>query len=74
MSWTDNDVGWQGPLSFPAFAGAEPNTTLTCLTGAGWETGGTELARCYFQTGRALREISFDGVGWSIVGVIPVDF
>ena len=77
MSWTDNDVGWQGPVSYPAFAGAEPDTALACLTGLTFPhfplQSGTELARCYFQTGRALREISFDGDSWDIVGVIHVD-
>lgn len=78
MSWTLNGGGWRGPLTFPAFAGAEKDTALACLTGLTFTTQplppGTELARCFFQTGRALREVSFDGERWKIVGVVPIDF
>ncbi|KAF2683273.1 hypothetical protein K458DRAFT_418910 [Lentithecium fluviatile CBS 122367] len=78
MSWRDDDSGWKGPITYPAFAGAEHNTALACLTGLTFPNAplqtGTELARCYFQTGRALREVSFDGDSWNIVGVVPIDF
>lgn len=78
MSWTDSDDGWKGPITHPAFAGADNNTALTCLTGltfAGMPLqAGTELSRCYFQTGLALREVSFDGEAWGIVGVVPIDY
>ncbi|KAH7356143.1 hypothetical protein BKA66DRAFT_253061 [Pyrenochaeta sp. MPI-SDFR-AT-0127] len=77
MSWTDSDDGWQGPATFPAFAGADNNTALTCLTGLTFPDfplqTGTELSRCYFQTGLALREVSFDGKMWNVVGVVPID-
>ncbi|KAJ4300890.1 hypothetical protein N0V90_002978 [Kalmusia sp. IMI 367209] len=78
MSWTDNNKGWKGPVSYPAFAGADDHTALACLTGLTFKTYplqvGTELARCYFQTGLALREVSFDGDNWNIVGIVPIDF
>lgn len=77
MSWSENNEGWQGPITHPAFAGAVNNTALACLTGITYPgfplAAGTELARCYFQTGLALREVTFDGDSWNIVGVVPVD-
>lgn len=77
MSWTDDNQGWKGPITFPAFAGAEKNTALTCLTGLTFPgyslEEGTELARCYFQTGFAVREVGFDGNSWNIFGVVPID-
>lgn len=78
MSWTDDDDGWKGPLTYPAFAGAEKQTALTCLTGLTFPghplASGSELARCYFQTGLAWREVSFDGERWNVVGVVPFTF
>lgn len=77
ISWTDDDSGWRGPVTSPAFAGIEPGSALACFNGLTFEgfplRAGTELARCYFQTGRALREVRFDGKEWEVVGVIPVD-
>lgn len=78
MSWTDSDNGWKGPVTHPAFAGADKDTALTCLTGLTFPDfplqAGTELSRCYFQTGLALREVSFDGESWDVVGVVPIDY
>ena len=78
MSWTDgDDDGWKGPVTYPAFVGAERQTALTCLTGLTFPAhplqGGTELARCYFQVGSALREVSFDGERWSVLGSVAVE-
>ena len=77
MTWTDVNDGWHAPLTYAALAGANKNTALACLTGLTFPNNplqsGTELARCYFQTGRALREASFDGDNWNIVGVVPID-
>jgi hypothetical protein len=75
MSWSEDDQGWRGPMSFPAFAGADNNTALTCLTGLTFPgfplAAGTELSRCYFQTGATVREVSFDGTNWDVVGNVP---
>lgn len=78
MSWSDSDEGWKGPITHPAFAGADNNTALACLTGLSYPgfplAPGTELSRCYFQTGPAIREVSFDGNSWDIVGNVPIEF
>ncbi|KAF1950692.1 hypothetical protein CC80DRAFT_554053 [Byssothecium circinans] len=77
MSYSDSGDGWKRPITYPAFAAAENGTALACLTGMTFLEAplqsGTELARCYFQTGRALREVSFDGDSWNVVGVVPID-
>lgn len=79
MSWTDGGDGsqWKGPITQPAFAGADKDAALSCMTGPTFKNfplgTGHELCRCYFQTGLGLREISFDGAEWRIVGVIPID-
>lgn len=74
-SWTDNNQGWKGPATHPAFANADNNTALTCLTGPTFPgfplPTGTELARCYFQAGAAVREVSFNGTSWDVVGNVP---
>ena len=78
MSWTDNDGGWKGPITHPAFSGADRNTALTCLTGLTFPgfplSPGSEISRCYFQAGAALREVSFDGTSWDVVGNVPIEF
>lgn len=78
MSWSDNDAGWKGPIAHPAFAGADENTALACLTGLTFPDfpmmAGSELARCYFQAGALLREVSFDGTSWDVVGNVPIEF
>ncbi|KAF2014731.1 hypothetical protein BU24DRAFT_423639 [Aaosphaeria arxii CBS 175.79] len=80
MSWTDNEGEWTGPRSFQAFASADNNTAMACLTGLTFPKShshlpaGTELSRCYFQSGAAVREVSFDGAGWDVVGNVPVEF
>ncbi|KAF2112837.1 hypothetical protein BDV96DRAFT_144974 [Lophiotrema nucula] len=77
MSWADDYTGWKGPISHAAFAGAEDGTALTCVTGLTFSgfllPEGSELARCYFQTGAAVREVSFDGTSWDVVGVVPIE-
>lgn len=75
MSWTNSDQGWSGPITHPAFVGADNNTALTCLTGLTFPgfplPAGTELSRCYFQAGAAVREVSFDGTSWDVVSNVP---
>ena len=77
MSWANDYTGWKGPISHAAFAGAENGTALTCLTGLTFLgfplPDGSELARCYFQTGAAVREVSFDGTSWDVVGIVPIE-
>ncbi|KAH7132323.1 hypothetical protein B0J11DRAFT_222954 [Dendryphion nanum] len=74
VSWTENDKGWRGPITHEALRGANNNTALTCLTGIIPIAAGTELARCYFQAGSSVRQVSFDGSSWSVVGTVPVNF
>jgi hypothetical protein len=78
MSWSDTDAGWEGPIAHPAFAGANNKTALACLTGLTFPDfplpAGPELSRCYFQAGGLLREVSFDGTSWDVIGDVPIDF
>jgi hypothetical protein len=75
MSWTDTDEGWKGPVTPAAFAGANNNTALACLTGLTYPgfplPEGNELSRCWFQAGLAVREVWFDGDEWKAVGNVP---
>ncbi|KAF2650228.1 hypothetical protein K491DRAFT_697435 [Lophiostoma macrostomum CBS 122681] len=75
MSWSDNENGWRAPVTDQAFNGAEKNTAIACLTGLTFSgfplAQGTELSRCYFQAGAAVREVSFDGNAWRVVGNVP---
>jgi hypothetical protein len=75
ISWSDNDNGWRAPVTYQAFNGAANNTAIACLTGLTFPgfplAEGTELSRCYFQAGAAVREVSFDGTEWSVVGNVP---
>ncbi|KAF2707151.1 hypothetical protein K504DRAFT_504329 [Pleomassaria siparia CBS 279.74] len=59
----DGRPGWEGPIAHPAFACADNNTGLTCLTGLTFAefplSSGPELPRCYFQAGGGqLREVT----------------
>jgi hypothetical protein len=36
MSWQDDESGWKGPSTFPAFRGADSGTSITCLTPSAW--------------------------------------
>lgn len=82
ISWSDNDYGWRGPTFHDAFAGAENNTAIACITGPTFGNNpmvtGDMLARCYFQAGRAVREVRFNSAGgsngfgaWEVVGNVP---
>lgn len=76
MSWSDTDEGWKGPTTPSAFAGANNNTALSCLTGPTFPgfplLQGNALARCWFQAGLAVREVQFDEGGeWRVVGNVP---
>lgn len=78
MSWTEGEgSSWKGPVTHAAFAGADKDAALSCLTGLTFKNfplqSGQELSRCYFQTGLGLREVAFDGDDWRIVGVVPID-
>jgi hypothetical protein len=76
VSWQDDGSGWKGPSTYPALKGADNGTSITCLTqSAGLPlvlTGGYDMSRCYFQVGRALREIYYNGSDWSIIGNVPM--
>ncbi|PVH94976.1 hypothetical protein DM02DRAFT_171888 [Periconia macrospinosa] len=78
LSYTDDTNVWKGPNTDPAFAGANNNTALSCLSGTTFpgfpQQRTTVLARCYFQTGMALREVTFNGNMWNITGVVPLNF
>jgi hypothetical protein len=75
MSWTDTDEGWKGPITPAAFAGANNDTALACLTGLTFPRfpmlQGKEISRCWFQAGFAIREVSFDGREWTVIGNVP---
>jgi hypothetical protein len=77
MSWSGGGGGWQGPVTHAAFTGANRNTALACLTDLAFPgfpmEGGTELARCWFQAGDAVREVRLNGNGaeWEVVGNVP---
>ncbi|KAF2737765.1 hypothetical protein EJ04DRAFT_574274 [Polyplosphaeria fusca] len=77
MAYSDDSSDWKGPVTHPALAGAEAGTALSCLTGMTFTNfsllEGTELSRCYFQTGAAVREVSFDGTSWDIVSIVPIE-
>ncbi|KAF2178618.1 hypothetical protein K469DRAFT_675587 [Zopfia rhizophila CBS 207.26] len=77
MSWSDNDEGWKGPTKYPAFDGADNGTAIACLSGLTFPdfplSAGHELSRCYFQAVGSVREVSFDGASWAIVGNVPID-
>lgn len=78
LSYTDGTNVWKGPQTDPAFAGVNNNTALSCVSGStfpGFPLQRTAvLARCYFQTGTALREVSFNGDIWNMTGVVPLEF
>ncbi|KAF2474827.1 uncharacterized protein BDR25DRAFT_112349 [Lindgomyces ingoldianus] len=77
VSWSDTDEGWKGPVTHPAFDGADKNTAITCLTGLTFPNFplpvGSELSRCYFQARGSVREVSFNGTSWDTVGNVPID-
>jgi hypothetical protein len=76
VNWQDDNSGWKGPSTSPALKGADNGTSITCLTPSAWSPfllqQNWDMCRCYFQVGRALREVSFNGTDWAIIGNVPI--
>ncbi|KAH8897449.1 hypothetical protein GQ53DRAFT_743141 [Thozetella sp. PMI_491] len=76
-----NDQGWKEPTTDKVFADADKPTQMACLTAGltGGDTpygaavplvGNTDMSRCYFQAGGAVKEVSYDGSSWHEVGFV----
>ena len=77
--WQDSDGLWKGPQTFPALAGADRGTDISCVTKAVWNSVGvslgplSDLNRCYFQSGGRIKEVRYDGTTWQDLGFVPVN-
>ena len=76
VSWQTDESGWQGPKTYPALAGADKNTSISCLTPNAYPLTNLkpqfDMSRCYFQAGGQLREVLFNGTDWVNLGNIPL--
>ncbi|KAH8658826.1 hypothetical protein BGZ60DRAFT_415671 [Tricladium varicosporioides] len=76
MKWDDGPTGWKGPVGFPALKGADNGTQIACLTPANKYHSPmgnkTDMGRCYFQAGGAVREVLYANRDWTIVGNISI--
>lgn len=76
MKWDDGPTGWKGPVGFPALKGADNGTQIACLTPANKYHSPmgnkTDMGRCYFQVGGAVREVLYANRDWTIVGNVSI--
>lgn len=76
MKWIDDSTGWKGPTSFPPFQGADNGTSITCLTPSitygTMAVANSNMSRCYFQAGGAVKEVVYQGGEWSDLGTVPI--
>ena len=78
VTFQNEDTPWKGPRTYPALAGADKGTDIACLSQAAWDatsvnvSDSTDMNRCYFQSGKKLKEVRFDGSEWKDLGTIPM--
>ncbi|KAH8662553.1 hypothetical protein BX600DRAFT_437934 [Xylariales sp. PMI_506] len=73
---SDLNSGWSGSSTPDAFKNAVNGTSIACLTPVSFYNVslGTvpSLARCYFRTNAAVREVEVTGGQWQILGDVPI--
>jgi hypothetical protein len=76
--YQDDDSGWKGPITDDAFNGADNPTKIACCTGASMAdpaiplSSSSSLSYCFFQVGRKLRYVHYDGSRWIVKGFVAI--
>ncbi|KAF5485070.1 hypothetical protein CGCS363_v014003 [Colletotrichum siamense] len=76
--YENDSEGWKGPETDPVFEGADSPTHLACVTAASSTIpevpleAAHDLSHCFFQSGRKLKHVHFDGSSWTDMGFISI--
>jgi hypothetical protein len=76
--YQNDDAGWNGPFFDPVFDGADNPTKIACCTGAAMGdpaiplSSTSSLSYCFFQAGRKLKHVHFDGSRWTDKGFVAI--
>jgi hypothetical protein len=69
---------WSDPQTDAVFDGADNPTKITCATAAAMGTpsvplgAGNDMNQCFFQAGKKLKQVHFDGKKWVNKGFVPI--